>query len=169
MSRQSVHRFDKYTTGWHVRQPAISLYIVTYSDTEEEVLSKLLSWNLHQFPSIHLSGCTASRPYHEPGLWKEAMQQRGDGGVVGGGQTVRLAGQASAGVSLCLPCLSLSVYLQQLLACPFSQRALWKERNVILLLRRKLESVYSNQVVCGPPPTSSHFTWAERLQAPGVV
>lgn len=53
-----------------------------------------------------------------------------------------------------------------------SQRALWKERNAMLLLRTKLwwslsvvAMLYPTSIPIAPPP----FTWAERLQAPGVV
>lgn len=87
-------------------------------------------------------------------------------------QTVRLEGQAS-GVFLCLLCLFQCAYS----GCRpvLSQRALWKDRNVMLLLRHKSWwSLSGEATLCLPSmtphnPTSSHFSWTRRLQAPGSL
>lgn len=148
VSRQCVHRYSKYTAGRHSRQPAAFLCIVTFSDMWRSCLlsfkkggrvgvtHKLLSSlsNLHPFPSIHLSLCTASRPYREQGPVKKSQAVVAGGVGVGAGRPSDWPGRLQLESSSV--CLFQCTYSGCRLV--LSQRALWKDRNVMLLLRHKL-------------------------------
>lgn len=116
--------------------------------------------NLHPI-SIHPSTSHRAPP---PGhIMSRACEQEPGGSRGwrfggGGGQTVRLARRASAGVFLCLPCLSLSVYLQRLSACPFPEGFVKGEKcDAATRARVMVESVCSGHVVCMCPPTHLHL------------
>lgn len=94
-----------------------------------------LSQKSTRLKTIHLSLFPASRPYHRRG----AVIRSGWGaGWVGGAQTVRLVGRLQPeSSSVCPVCLFQFTYG----GCRpvLSQRALWKDRNVMLIPRHRLQ------------------------------
>lgn len=64
---------------------------------------------LHPFPSIHLSLCTASRPYHEPGLVIKSQAAGGGEAGCGGGQTSDWSSRLQLESSSVCPSVSVGV------------------------------------------------------------
>ncbi len=130
VSRQSVRRYSKNTARrhretagclrctvtfsdmWKKRSCLLSLggdldYLVTHTQTHTSLFSLKSQISTHFHPSS--SHCAPPLGHIMSRACDKEPGNSGGGGW--GGQTVRLAWQASAGVFLCLPCLSLSVYL----------------------------------------------------------
>lgn len=108
---------------------------------------------------------TACGPYHEPcSLWS----------LLGGGGDCQTGWAGSSWSRPLCPRLSFSVHLHWLPTCLFSQRALWKDRNVMLLLKHNLWwSLYAVPMLylqsMSTPSTHPPNASSQRLQAPGSV
>lgn len=125
------------------------------------------------FPSIHLSPCTASRPYHELGLWTGARRQQGLEAWWWWGADCQ-TGRAGFSRSLLLSALSVSVSVLTAAVGLSFPRGLRERREMWCCYSGARYGGVCLQWPCcmhvhPPPPTSSYFTWAKKLQAPGAA
>lgn len=171
---QTDHRYNKYRTR-QSRRPAVShCHFLWHVD---EVLLSLISrsWSGLYGDKLVLTHKNTQTHSFQDSLraisW--AMQFVESAGGRGGGDCQTGWAGSSWSRPLC-PRLSFSVHLHWLPTCLFSQRALWKDRNVMLLLKHNLWwSLYAVPMLylqsMSTPSTHPPNASSQRLQAPGSV